>query len=309
MQYHPFLHVERIDSDECAGLLNGQVYITPKIDGTNSCIFYDKDKNKIVCGSRKRTLSADNDNAGFAAWFAAQTHPEAQLLKEFVENNTNLQVFGEWLGSTKFIGHIKDYSTYSLGELHIFDIYDFDQEKYLHYNDIYFLLREFGIENYLVPLLAVLDDPSMEEIAEVAEHNHYLLENANHPGEGVVCRNYDFINKYGRYTVGKLVREEYKQKKSEKKKQPSQEGEIETNIVELYVTDAEITKAIEKATVLQGEWNKKNSKCISTCIQLVWHDSVLEEMPDIVKKFKNPTINFRILNAATISKVRQFLGL
>ena len=59
------------------------------------------------------------------------------------------------------------------------------------------------------------------------------------------------------------MREEYKQKKSEKKKQPSQEGEIETNIVELYVTDAEITKAIEKATVLQGEWNKKNNKCIS----------------------------------------------
>ena len=38
-EYKKYLHVERLGSEECEGLLdNDAVYVTAKVDGSNGCV-------------------------------------------------------------------------------------------------------------------------------------------------------------------------------------------------------------------------------------------------------------------------------
>lgn len=61
-----YIHVERLDSDECAGLLeNDGVYVTAKVDGSNGSVWWDGDAHRLACASRNNVLDLDEDNAGF----------------------------------------------------------------------------------------------------------------------------------------------------------------------------------------------------------------------------------------------------
>ena len=69
MEFKKYQHVERLGSDEVEGILKGICYVFPKIDGTNSQLWWDND---LKAGSRNRELSVDNDNAGFCDWALKQ---------------------------------------------------------------------------------------------------------------------------------------------------------------------------------------------------------------------------------------------
>ena len=62
-----YQHVERLDPDnvEVQGLLNGKVYIQPKIDGTNASVWM-KD-GKLHFGKRSQEMGEGDDNRGFKA--------------------------------------------------------------------------------------------------------------------------------------------------------------------------------------------------------------------------------------------------
>lgn len=64
--------------------------LTEKIDGTNACIFFD-DEGHMECQSRKRIITPDDDNFGFAAW----AHENAAELFAFFGPGRH---FGEWHG-------------------------------------------------------------------------------------------------------------------------------------------------------------------------------------------------------------------
>jgi hypothetical protein len=64
--------------------------ITEKIDGTNAQIYITEDGQTMIAGSRKRWISPENDNYGFAAW-VRDHHDELIALGPG-------QHFGEWWG-------------------------------------------------------------------------------------------------------------------------------------------------------------------------------------------------------------------
>lgn len=147
---------------------------------------------------------------------------------------------------------------------------------------------------------------------EIAKQNKFLLTHAENIGEGVVCKAPDFRNKYGRNVYGKIVLEEFKQRmKQNKKKQTSimREG-IESDIVEYWVTEAEMTKAKAKVCVAleADEFDKKSGKFIGFFLEMIWKD-LLEEMSAICKQYKNPIIDFRVLRNVCNTQGRKFLGL
>lgn len=44
-----YIHVERLDSDECAGLLeNNGIYVTAKVDGSNGSVWWDGDAHRAI---------------------------------------------------------------------------------------------------------------------------------------------------------------------------------------------------------------------------------------------------------------------
>lgn len=65
------------------------VTVTEKIDGTNACVYIGPD-SEFLTGSRKRWITPDDDNFGFAAW--AQEHKD-ELLGLGPGRH-----FGEWYG-------------------------------------------------------------------------------------------------------------------------------------------------------------------------------------------------------------------
>ena len=310
--YRKYMHVERLgDKEEVEGLLdNNPVYVTAKVDGTNCVIWYDVEKEKVCGGSRSRELSEFSDNAGFYNWLMSD-YPEACSLRQAVTEHPEWIIYGEWLGFSKFIGQIKTYDSEAKCHVYIFDVYNTELQKYLPDPVWRANLRYYKLDKYYVELLAVLDHPTYEDVVEIAKANKFLLTHAENVGEGVVCKAPNFRNKWGHNIYGKIVLEEFKQRQGKpKQKQPQVREGLEVDIVDYWVTDSEMAKAKEKVCVILDldEFDKKNGKCIGYYLELVWSD-LLEEMKAIVKQYKNPVIDFRILRAAVNEKSRKYIGL
>ena len=51
-EYKKYLHVERLGSEECEGLLdNDAVYVTAKVDGSNGCVYWSEKAGGVMVGS------------------------------------------------------------------------------------------------------------------------------------------------------------------------------------------------------------------------------------------------------------------
>lgn len=308
--YKSYTHVEGLHKDACEGLLNNSaVYVSAKLDGTNACVWVDED-GKIKCGSRKREINVDDDNAGFAKW-AYSDDNIAKKIRKFVIDHPELIIYGEWMGSSKFVGFIKDYNKEALNHFYIFDVFDIGNMEYMCESEWRNLLSAYDLEDSFVELLAVLSYPSIEDIENIAKKNNFLLNNANHPGEGVVCKAFGWKNKYGHTTYGKFVLEEYKQNKAESKKVKVDKGEVEQNIVDLFLTNYEMSKTKEKVVLACGaeSFDNTNPKMVGRYLSTCYHDAILEECPNWAKKFKNATVNFGRLQYLANAKSRAYIGL
>lgn len=308
--FKPYLHVERLENDECEGLLqNDVVYVTAKIDGTNACIWRAADGH-ICAGSRKRELNRNKDNADFYSWLMTDLDEPSKLCQLAAKHPTWI-IYGEWMGLNKFVGSIKTYDQKAQGHMYIFDIFDTETLEYLS-DDVWrpIIVAE-GLGDYTVELLAVLNHPSYEDVVKVAEENKFLLTHAENKGEGVVCKAPGWKNKYGHTCYGKVVLDEFHQHKRQGKHRPqvAREG-VEHDIVEYFVSDAEMAKAKAKVCVdcNADEFDMKSSKMVGMYLNYCWND-LLEEMKLICKKYKNPIIDFAVLNAEVKNQARKYIGL
>jgi len=306
--YKSFIHVERLDDTkiDVAAFLNGTVYCFPKLDGTNAVVWADE-SGDIHCGSRKREVTIEHDNANFMNWFS--TDASTEKLRDFLVQNPNLIVYGEWLNGVdgaKQAGSIKQYLTPGLWVIGMFDT---DAGNYLYY-DIYAHLLEDVYDQIDRPI-AILNNPTKEDIINLLADNHFNLpDDVN--GEGIVCWNYDFRDKFGHFQVAKIVAQEFLEHKgtSQKFKQPQVREGLEQNIVDAFVSSADCEKCKQKVMVMFNLDSWENSgKYIGTFLNLLYTDLVEEEMLSIVRRFKNPVIDFSILKNICFIKGRSYLGL
>lgn len=305
--FRAYTHVERIDRDECAGILQNHIIIQAKLDGSNSLV-YSRD-GEIYCGSRTRELNDTKDNANFRNYILTSEDEEIAALREYVLAHPNYIVYGEWLGNvapytTKFVGSIKRYLE---GGFFIFDVFDVDAATYLPYHE--WELEISAFYSRVVPLIAEFDNPTNEQIAECIDKNGYNLPDGV-LGEGIVIKaEPSFRDKWGNIQIAKIVRDEYKQDKAKPKK-IYVDGDVEQEFVDKYVTDAFLDKCRNKVLQACGDdtFDYRNKKHMGMMISLAWKDAVEENIFDFVKK-KKPTINFGTLNGLVNARVRKFLNL
>ena len=88
MEFLKYQHVERFATAETQGIENGMCYVFPKIDGTNSQLWWNK--GLLMAGSRNRQLELDNDNAGFYNWACVQDN-----IFEFFKKHPDYVLDGE----------------------------------------------------------------------------------------------------------------------------------------------------------------------------------------------------------------------
>jgi len=286
MKFKKYQHVERLNTTGCDGLLDGEVFVFPKIDGTNGSIWFDN--GDIKAGSRNRELTIENDNAGFL-----KAVLENESLCKMVKLYDKLRFFGEWL-----VPHsLKTYSDDAWRKFYVFDVMLGD--KYLTFDEYSKICDEWRID--YIPLLFSGENLTHDQISNHLEKNTFLLKENSGYGEGVVVKRYDFKNKYGRTVWGKIVSNEFKQKHNKEMGAPKLQGksEVEQKIVTKYLTESLIEKEYAKLSI--DGWE---SKKIPQLIGIIYNCFITEELWNVLKKEKSPTINFKRLNSEVVKKIR-----
>jgi ATP-dependent RNA circularization protein (DNA/RNA ligase family) len=300
MEYKSYMHIEKFGREEVEGIELGDCYIFPKIDGTASVLWID-DNGEIKAGSRTRELSLGKDNANF--YSSVLDQGQFKGIKELLKTHSNYIVFGEWL-----VPHsLRTYRDDAWRKFYLYDILAIDGEntRYLSYDEYEPLCKEYEI-NY-IPCLAKIRNGSYEQFIHVMNQNNYLIKDGMGIGEGIVIKNNNFKNKYGRTTWAKIVTSEFKEKHI-KEMGPNEIDNkmIEDRIIAEYLTEAMISKIQAKIVNEVGEWN---NKYINRLIETCFHDLVIEELWTVIKDLKQPTINFKTLRHFVVIKVKQYLGL
>jgi len=292
MPFRKYQHIERFGTEGVLNIELGENYVFPKIDGTNASVWLED--GELRCGSRNRELSLDNDNAGFMA-FAISNGP----VRDFLVSNPNLRLYGEWL-----VPHsLKTYRDAAWRKFYVFDVYCEDDP--LHYTEYQPLLEQHGVE--YIPPIAIVKNMTYEGlVGYLEEKNNYLIKDGEGFGEGVVVKNYEYTNRRGDRKWAKIVTAEFKEKAHKAMGAPLVNGVkmAEQEIVDQWCTGALIEKTFAKIRNEEDGWTSRKIPKLLSC---VYYDLITEEMWDITKGLKNPTVNFKTLQHLVQMKIKSEL--
>jgi len=289
-EFNKYQHIERLGTIETNGINIGTCFVFPKIDGTNSSVW--NDDGEIACGSRRRKLSIEKDNQGFMAWVLEQDN-----LRKFIIQNPDIILYGEWL-----VPHtLKTYQEDAWRKFYVFDVKD-DNDEYMKYEDYKLILDEYDIE--YIPPICKIDNPTFDRLNELLVGNMYLIQDGKGDGEGIVIKNYDYVNKFGHKIWAKIVKNEFKAKHSKVSdvREIKECKLVESEIVDKYITEALIDKEYSKITNEMEGWS---SKYIPRLLQTVYYCLVKEDAWNFVKEYKNPTIDFKTLYHYVVAKIKE----
>lgn len=280
-------HIERLGSDEVDGILQGEVYVFPKIDGTNGSIWWD---DGLHFGSRGREITVDDDNQGFAALVSVDLH-----IADFMSYFPSWRLYGEFL-----IPHsLKTYREDAWRKFYVFDVMDDETGEFLRYDDYEPYLSNYDL--YTIPVQAIVKNPTEEWLLKQLEANTFLIRDGAGVGEGIVLKNYQFVNRYGRVTWAKIVRNEFKEQNRKAFGAPTVEMyNFEYEVVQEFLTEHVVRK-------VKAECEPWSSKRIPELLNRVWHEFITEETWAILKKHKYPTINFSALYRYVIQRTKDLL--
>ena len=271
-----YQHVSRLTNSETEGLLEGDVVVQTKIDGANLTVAWTEEKGHIIA-SRNNVISLNNEPMeGFrgAIQYCLGHIGLMVLSKDYI-------LRGEWL-----VRHSMNYPKEYMQHFYVFDVQRYDKDhSYVHPDEYIPLLEKYGIK--YIPVLAQLTNPSMEELAKLAEGPD---EFGAEQKEGIVIKNYNWINKYGRIQWGKIVNETF-QIKNKLAFKPRKTDDDSIKFASETVSKELVLKVIAKIKS-EDPNNDITIKKMPHIMGLVWHDVFTEELWDFVKKNKVKEFSF-----------------
>jgi hypothetical protein len=278
-QFERYPHLVRLDDPLVDGILVGTVEIYPKLDGTNASVWMDAD-GRIRAASRNRELTLEHDNFGFLAWAS-----KSEVLQEVLRTHEGLRLYGEWL-----VPHtLKTYREDAWNRFWVFDAVRGGKMFPPH------LLPKYPGLDVIHPL-AVASSPTKDQVHACLERNTFLIKDGEGFGEGIVIKNYGWQGK----TWAKVVRNEFKELNHRAFGTPTIKGNsTEQEIVETYITKYLVDKNIAKLQELPRE------KKIPALLSAVYREFVCEDLIEALRRFSQPTIDFRLLNRLAIAKVKE----
>lgn len=304
--FRKYDHVERYGHPDTEGIDIGRVHVFPKLDGTNASAWIGAD-GLVDAASRRRRITPEDDNAGFAAWVQSDECGRAEVLRSTLESHPNWILYGEWL-----VPHtLKTYRGDAWRRFWIFDVYDREMGRYVAYEQYSPALS--GLD--LIEPLFIVTNPSEQQIRGAVESNTYLILDGQGAGEGIVLKNYDWSNKYGRQPWAKIVRNEFREENRRAFGTAEKNGsfQVEAAIAEEFVTPALVDKTRAKIRLdIANETSASpdhvehvhRGRVIPQLLGRVFHDIVAEETWGFIKKHKNPTVDFKRLRSHVTERVK-----
>ena len=314
-KHRPYMHLERLNHRNVNGIDVGEVYIFPKLDGGNGVVWWDGEK--VCVGSRRVILDGiERENFGFHAYI----HEPDRLasLEKFFQQYPSWIIYGEWL-----VPHtLKTYREDAWRDLYVFDVFDTDRRAYLHYDEYSPMASEVF---KVIPPLAIANSPTPEQLLKLVNTNTYLIEDNAGTGEGIVLKNYGWINTQAEQIWAKVVRNAFKEDNRRAFGVPEIGAgfQVEAAIAEKFVTAHLVNKTRAKivneymanfGALPTAKWKQMakvveedNRKVIiPRLLQTVYSDLIDEEAWAFVKEFKDPTINFKRLRQFTLQQVKKY---
>ena len=292
MQYKSYQHIEKLGNKEVEGILKGKCSIQPKIDGTNGVVWLGDD-GIIHAGSRRRDLTLDNDNAGFY-----NTVIKDDNIRKYLLDHKDHYLYGEWL-----VPHtIRYYHPESWKHFYVFDIFSYDR-GYIPYDEYSKELDKYGIS--YIPEIISIDNPTMEDLTKYLKETKYLIPE-DKMSEGIIIKNYEYRNQYGRCTYAKIVAEEFFNTKSilRMKNHEAKDKTSEKDIVTMMLSEPLIRKEFAKIKLAYPD--ARRQELIGRTLNTIFHVFIHEELLDYIEK-KKPLINFYYLKKECDERVKEVL--
>lgn len=296
MEFKRYTHVENCGRDEVEGIEVGTTYIFPKLDGANASIWWDPTQEILRCGSRSKELHNPTDLQGFWTWVHAKENWPPLI--DFFKVYPYYRLYGEWL-----VPHtLKTYQEDAWRKFYIFDVYYDQEDRYMGYEDYKELLEEFELE--YVPCLKEIKNGDHESFVKiVTQDNTFLIKDGEGVGEGIVIKNYEYRNKYGRQCFAKLKTNDFLAKHSRTMGHPvTEKHPMAEKLVEELLSVDTIRKVLINMT--HGETDQFESRDIPRLLETIFHDFVIEETYEACKRYKLPTIDFKMLKKFVNIKIK-----
>lgn len=270
-----YMDIVRLGHKSTVGVLNpgDKIIIQEKIDGANASF---KVENGIIKAfSRNTELNKENNLRGFYQW--TQTLNPEDLLEDIL-------YFGEWL-----VKHKINYPENKLNQFYLYDLYDEEESKYLHFNDVKFEAERLSLN--LIPLFYKGEYQSFEHLMEFVGKTQL----GGEVGEGIVVKNVDFVNRYGNQLFVKLVSDDFRETQKQKApKDPNRAETPEDEFVNMCLTKARVDKLLHKLVdegILEEEFGIEDMGIILRNLgSRIFEDILKEEKDSLPEEYKENVI-------------------
>lgn len=291
MEQKKYTDVVRLGHKSTVDVLNvgDNIVIQEKIDGANASF---TKEDTLLAFSRNRELDLTNTLGGFYNYIMEKFNGNLNDL------NDDFVYFGEWTNphKVKYEGFEKQFF--------LFDVYSKSQHKYLGFDVVKSEAAKLNLN--LVPVFYEGQYTSFEHLEGFigkTEINGKIGD--KQLGEGIVVKNVDYLDRFGRQLFVKLVVDEFREVQSQKKaKNPTAHMSTpEYILAESVATKARVDKIIYKLKdegLISGEIDKKDFGMIfKECNIRTWNDVLKEESDSITSEMETEKLHKFISNFAT----------
>lgn len=283
MTYKTYHKIHRLGKEETDGILDCEFVVQEKVDGANCSIFWLD--GEVRCGTRTRMLPKGESFNGFKETVNANSK-----IKNFLQSNPHLILYGEWL-----VKHTITYPDEAYRKIYLFDVYDTTNNVFVPQEVVSGLAQQLGLE---YPHIFAVGKLTEDEIKE------FVGKSAIAPaGEGVVLKAQGFVNKFGDHIYAKVVHQKFKESNAIVFGGNNKHSETywEMYVVNKYCTTGRVQKIMQK---IQAETEKRldmehTSRVAGTC----YHDLITEEAWEIAQKV--PAIDYKKLKGLCTRKFIQ----
>lgn len=277
------------------------LYVFPKLDGANASIWLDKD-GELHYGSSNRDLSLkDEAFRGFKDWVDKHKEQFTAIIETFSSlHGIPCTIYGEWL-----VPHtVKNYNEDMWHKFWIFDVTfesETDNLSYISHKAQQQLIVSKEAYPYLIPCLQEFPAGiNNKDLTDLPSLNKFGITVDGGFGEGVVLKCYDVPVE----SWMKVIHDDFANKVKVKRDKAPVNTEREKQIVDNFMGGALIEKEYAKLMFEDPEMPK--GQLIGRLLNRVYQSFIEDNMWAIIKKFKNLSINFRVLQKIINDYVKEY---
>jgi len=266
-----YTDVVRLGKSTTADVLQKGDYIsiTEKLDGANASFCLDESPMGVSCYSRNNPLDMNNRLRGFYDYIINN------IVYAKDELNPNYRYFGEWLCSHKI-----KYKEDAYYNFYMFSIWDEETHRYLSDEIVKSEAERLNIKT--IPYLYEGEYISFEHLMSFVGKSDLTLE--PNTGEGIVVKNVDYIDTYGRQMFVKLVSEAFAEVQKQKLPKNPNIDFVLLEKIKSVVTKARVCKLINKLVdenIIQEDYSIEDMGTILKSLGNRIYEDIMKEESEL----------------------------